>query len=83
MSTCRLSRLLFIVFFLLQISNSVEAQPNVKIKVKINDKIITNIDIQKEAQYLKILNSISTPRKMVCQKTLSLLQRRMMRATIG
>ena len=57
MSTCRLSRLLFIVFFLLQISNSVEAQPNVKIKVKINDKIITNIDIQKEAQYLKILNS--------------------------
>ena len=28
-----------------------------KIKVKINDKIITNIDIQKEAQYLKILNS--------------------------
>ena len=29
----------------------------VEIKVKINDKIITNIDIQKEARYLKILNS--------------------------
>ena len=57
MSTCRLSRLLFIIFFLFQIFDSVDAQPKVKIKVKINDKIITNIDIQKEAQYLKILNS--------------------------
>tara|TARA_B100000902_G_scaffold214618_1_gene204093 strand:+ start:901 stop:1845 length:945 start_codon:yes stop_codon:yes gene_type:complete len=57
MSTCRFSRLLFTIFFLLQIFNSADAQTNVKIKVKINDKIITNIDIQKEAQYLKILNS--------------------------
>ena len=37
--------------------NSTYALSNVKIKVKVNDKIITNIDIQKEAQYLKILNS--------------------------
>ena len=29
---------------------------NVKIKAFVNDQIITNIDIEKEAEYLKILN---------------------------
>jgi peptidyl-prolyl cis-trans isomerase SurA len=37
--------------------NNADALSNIKIKVKINDKIITNFDIEKEAQYLKILNS--------------------------
>ena len=58
MTTFKFSRwLLLTVFLILQLFSSVDALSNVKIKVKINDKIITNIDIQKEAQYLKILNS--------------------------
>tara|TARA_B100000900_G_scaffold355597_1_gene324909 strand:- start:760 stop:1710 length:951 start_codon:yes stop_codon:yes gene_type:complete len=58
MTTFKFSRwLLLTIFLILQLFSSVDALSNVKIKVKINDKIITNIDIQKEAQYLKILNS--------------------------
>ena len=58
MTTLKFSRwLLLTIFFILQLFSSVDAFSNVKIKVKINDKIITNIDIQKEAQYLQILNS--------------------------
>tara|TARA_Y100001958_G_C21158741_1_gene493151 strand:- start:90 stop:1034 length:945 start_codon:yes stop_codon:yes gene_type:complete len=50
------SRLLLVTLFILQIFSNDNAISNVEIKVKINDKIITNIDIQKEAEYLKILN---------------------------
>ena len=58
MTTLKFSRwLLLTIFFIMQPFSSLDAFSNVKIKVKINDKIITNIDIQKEAQYLKILNS--------------------------
>ncbi len=57
MTTSKFSRLPLIIFFILQLLNGTDAFSNVKIKVKINDKIITNIDIQKEAEYLKILNS--------------------------
>ncbi len=44
---------LFIFFLLI---NSVFSGENVFIKLKINDQIITNIDIKKEAAYLEILN---------------------------
>ena len=57
MTTCKFNRLVLIIFFMFQLFSGVDAFSNVKIKVKINDKIITNVDIQKEAQYLKILNS--------------------------
>ncbi len=57
MTAYKYSRLLLIALFILQLFGIVNAFSNVKIKVKINDKIITNIDIEKEAQYLKILNS--------------------------
>ena len=36
--------------------NSVFSEENISIKLKVNDQIITNIDIQKEAAYLEILN---------------------------
>ena len=35
---------------------NINAFSNIKIEVKIDDKIITNFDIQKESEYLKILN---------------------------
>ncbi len=57
MTFYKYNRLLLATLFILQIFINDNALSNVKIKVKINDKIITNIDIQKEAQYLKILNS--------------------------
>ncbi len=44
---------LFIFFLLI---SSVFSGENVFIKLKINDQIITNIDIKKEAAYLEILN---------------------------
>ena len=36
--------------------NLVFSEENISIKLKVNDQIITNIDIQKEAAYLEILN---------------------------
>tara|TARA_B100000674_G_C37897884_1_gene942241 strand:- start:302 stop:1231 length:930 start_codon:yes stop_codon:yes gene_type:complete len=45
--------LLFTFFLLI---SSVFSKENVFIKLKVNDQIITNIDIRKEAAYLEILN---------------------------
>ena len=42
---------LFFQFFLI-----VNLYAKIDIKVKVNNEIITNIDIKKEAEYLKILN---------------------------
>ena len=47
MTAYKFSRLLLIALFILQLFGIVNAFSNVKIKVKINDKIITNIDIEK------------------------------------
>ena len=53
----KFSGLILVTLFFLHVFSNNNAFSNVEIKVKINDKIITNIDIQKEAQYLKILNT--------------------------
>ena len=45
--------LIFILFFFI---SSVFAQENIFIKIKVNDYIVTNIDIKKESAYMKILN---------------------------
>ena len=45
----------FLILFICSISQL--AAENVKIIAKVNNKIITNYDIQKEIEYLKILNS--------------------------
>ena len=49
------SSLLLTVLTILSFVN-INAFSNIKIEVKIDDKIITNYDIQKESEYLKILN---------------------------
>jgi hypothetical protein len=49
------SFLLLIVLTTLLFVN-INAFSNIKIEVKIDDKIITNFDIKKESEYLKILN---------------------------
>lgn len=46
--------LIFYFFFINLLNNDLYA--NINIKIKVNDEIITNIDIEKEAEYLKILN---------------------------
>ena len=46
--------LIFYFLFFIVLSNDLHS--NIIIKVKVNDEIITNIDIEKEAEYLKILN---------------------------
>ena len=46
--------LIFYFLFINFLNNNLYA--NIIIKVKVNDEIITNIDIEKEAEYLKILN---------------------------
>ncbi len=46
--------LFFIILF--QFFLTINSYSKVKIKVFVNDEIITNIDIKKEAEYLKILN---------------------------
>lgn len=53
----KFSGLILVTLFFLHVFSNNNAFSNVEIKVKINDKIITNIDIKKEAQYLKILNT--------------------------
>ncbi len=47
---------IFIFYFLFFIFLTNNLYSNIIIKVKVNDEIITNIDIEKEAEYLKILN---------------------------
>ena len=49
------SSLLLTLLTILSFVN-INAFSNIKIEVKIDDKIITNYDIQKESEYLKILN---------------------------
>ena len=44
---------ILILFFLI---NSCLSETNISIEAKVNDRIITNIDIYKEIEYLKILN---------------------------
>lgn len=51
----KIKNILFIIF-LIYIFTTFNAFSKVEIKVKINDEIITNIDIKKESEYLKILN---------------------------
>ncbi len=53
----KFSKALLIILITFNLFGNDIAFSKVEIKVKINDKIITNIDIQKEARYLKILNS--------------------------
>ena len=43
-------------FLLLLCLLNLDLKANIQIEVRINNEIITNIDIQKEAEYLKILN---------------------------
>ena len=47
-----------IIFALLQFFISGNSFSKIQIKVLVNDEIITNIDIKKEAEYLKILNPL-------------------------
>ena len=57
MITFKFNKVLLIILITFNLFGNDIAFSKVEIKVKINDKIITNIDIQKEARYLKILNS--------------------------
>ena len=47
---------LYLIWFFLISSSFVYSQENVFIQLKVNDNIITNIDIKKEAKYLEVLN---------------------------
>ena len=48
---------LILIFYFLFINNlNTNLSANIIIKVKVNNEIITNIDLAKEAEYLKILN---------------------------
>ena len=47
-----------IIIALFQFFTSVNSFSKIQIKVLVNDEIITNIDIKKEAEYLKILNPL-------------------------
>ena len=49
-------QLILIFFFLLINFLNNDLYASIIIKVKVNDEIITNIDLEKEAEYLKILN---------------------------
>ena len=57
MITFKFNKVVLIILITFNLFGNDIAFSKVEIKVKINDKIITNIDIQKEAGYLKILNS--------------------------
>jgi len=52
----KLRKIIFIIFFLLFGSKSLIASNSVGIIAEINGKIITNYDVKKESNYLKILN---------------------------
>ena len=45
-----------LIFILIFFASSVFAQENIFIQLKVNDHIVTNIDIKKEVAYMKILN---------------------------
>lgn len=45
-----------LIFILIFFVSSVFAQENIFIQLKVNDHIVTNIDIKKEVAYMKILN---------------------------
>jgi peptidyl-prolyl cis-trans isomerase SurA len=47
---------LILLIFLFQFILSINSYAKIDIRVKVNNEIITNIDIKKEAEYLKILN---------------------------
>ena len=47
---------IFILFFFINSFSDNNLYGKISIKVKVDDEIITNIDIEKEAEYLKILN---------------------------
>ena len=49
-------KLILIFYFLFINFLNNELYANINIKIKVNNEIITNIDIEKEAEYLKILN---------------------------
>jgi len=51
-----LSKRNYLIFILFLFSTFGLAEENIFIKLKVNDYIITNIDIKKESEYLKILN---------------------------
>ena len=51
-----LSKKIYFLFILFLFSTFSLAEENIFIKLKVNDYIITNIDIKKETEYLKILN---------------------------
>ena len=50
------SKKIILVIFLLSLFFSINSYAKIDIKVIVNNQIITNIDIKKEAEYLKILN---------------------------
>lgn len=45
-----------LIFILIFFASSVFAQENIFIQLKVNDHIVTNVDIKKEVAYMKILN---------------------------
>ena len=49
-------KIYLILFFLFFINVSTEAKINLYVVTKVNEQIITNFDVKKEVQYLKILN---------------------------
>ena len=52
----RIFKLILIFQFLFIFFFNENLKANIVIKIKVNNEIITNIDIEKEAEYLKILN---------------------------
>ena len=50
-------RLFIILSFIFILNTSLYAQSNIKIVYKVNNKIITNVDIENEARYLIALNN--------------------------
>ena len=51
-----IKNLIIICFLLTLLINPSVSEKSISIEAKVNDKIITNIDIYKEIEYLKILN---------------------------
>ena len=51
-----IKKVILLVTFLILISSNINANSNIFIVTKVNDNILTNLDIKKEISYLKILN---------------------------
>ena len=51
-----IKNLIIICFFLVLLIKPSVSEKSISIEAKVNNKIITNIDIYKEIEYLKILN---------------------------